>query len=770
MIGATRTDLPPELFPDDPWALIEAAWAPEFHRLTETLFALSNGNIGVRGQFSECVSETDRGTFLNGLYESWPIVHPEFAYGLADLGQTIVNLPDATQFEISIDGVALYPSEAISYSRRLDFRQGLLIEQGHYRGPSGIETTVRRERMVSLSRPDTLGMRLEITTNKPARVDIKSTLTDRQRRGAPKHTDPRKAAPSSRPALLPISTEAGQRRILRSWQTAGSMLPLAIGVDHSVSLPHSAKMSPEGSLALGIQLSPNQPVVIAKWAVFQISTDPAQARQAASDSLDVLTGEPFEHFADEHRQVLDHFWKTADIAVDAGPQIQRAIRWTLFQLRQASMHLDRRSIPAKGLTGQAYDGHYFWDTEIYVMPFLASADPAAAAEVIRYRHATLPQARRRAAELSQKGALYPWRTISGDESSAYFLAGTAQYHIDADIVYAIRHYSRVTGDEQLVRDLGVEIAIETARMWEDLGFYRDGAFHIHGVTGPDEYTALVDDNAYTNAMARMNLRYAAELLDQTRHDDPVGFEELAGRLLLDPAEATAWAEAARSMWIPHDRASGLTPQDGRFLERERWDFEGTPLSKYPLLLHFHPLVIYRFQVLKQADVLLANFLLWDEFDPETKRRNFDFYDPITTGDSSLSPCVHAIMGMEVGRADKALKHFLDALFIDMADLAGNAADGVHMASAGGVWLALVSGFGGMRIGPGAKLRFKPWLPDDWKSLTLRIQHRGVHLTVELTAGHATFTAEDGDLTIEVGGDSIGLAAGRPETVAISQLP
>jgi alpha,alpha-trehalose phosphorylase len=428
---------------------------------------------------------------------------------------------------------------------------------------------------------------------------------------------------------------------------------------------------------------------------------------------------------------------------------------------QAAAQLRDASIPAKGLTGQAYDGHYFWDTEIYLLPFLARALPEKAREILRHRHQMLDAARHRAAELSQRGALFPWRTINGEEASAYFLAGTAQYHIDADVTYAIRTYVEATGDEEFLWECGVEIAVETARLFEDLGFYRNNRFHIHGVTGPDEYTALVDDNTYTNAMARMNMRYAAEVATRMSEEQPSRWEALVERLGVEDDEITRWRLAADAIYIPHDPDLGITPQDDDFLKKEPWDFDGVPPTKYPLLLHFHPLVIYRFQVLKQADVVLADFLLGEEFSPELKRANFDYYDPITTGDSSLSACVQAIMAAEIGYQGKAMQHFMHALFMDLADLAGNTTDGVHMASAGGVWLALVHGFLGLRRHDD-QIRFIPRLPDEWSHLTVNLPHRGRRLRITLKPATIAFDLSGDPLDVEVEDERIALKSGTTE--------
>ncbi len=314
--------------------------------------------------------------------------------------------------------------------------------------------------------------------------------------------------------------------------------------------------------------------------------------------------------------------------------------------------------------------------------------------------------------MSQVGALFPWRTINGEEASAYYAAGTAQYHINAAVVFALRRYLEASGDVDFLAHEGSELLVETARLWVDLGFYGSNgstAFHIHRVTGPDEYTTVVNDNTYTNVMARFNLRYAARTVRFLAEWNPPAFEALRRNTDLDLGELDEWDAAADAMFIPFDEELGIHPQDASFLELEPWDWEGTPASNYPLLLHYHPLVIYRHQVLKQADVVLASFLRREHFSAEQKRRNFDYYDPITTGDSSLSACVQSIVAAEVGYDTLALDYFHRALYLDLCDSHGNTAEGVHVANAGGVWAGIVHGFAGM-VEHGDHVEFAPAPP------------------------------------------------------------
>jgi alpha,alpha-trehalose phosphorylase len=459
--------------------------------------------------------------------------------------------------------------------------------------------------------------------------------------------------------------------------------------------------------------------------------------------------------------------------VQGQPALQQAIRWNLFQVAQAAARAEQSGVPAKGVTGTGYSGHYFWDTEIFVVPFLTYTSPQMARSELRFRYNMLGAARRRAEELAQSGALFPWRTVNGEEASAYYAAGTAQYHIDADIAYALCKYVAASGDQDFMNREGVDILVETARLWADLGFWRENgtgrrSFHIHGVTGPDEYTTVVNDNLFTNVMARYNLAKAAELLRQLKREVPRAYQRVALRLELADEEIDEWALCADAMSIPYDKVTGINPQDAHFLDREVWDLKNTPPEKRPLLLHYHPLVIYRFQVLKQADVVLALFLQGDHFSYEQKRDNFEYYDPITTGDSTLSGIVQSIIAAEVGYHDLALRYFYNALFVDLADLHGNTSDGVHVASTGGVWNILAYGFGGMRDYNNGKITFDPRLPASWPGLTFQVTLRGTRVKVDLTSKEITFTVVEGDLAeLSVRDEHFTVAAGRPLCVPLA---
>jgi alpha,alpha-trehalose phosphorylase len=454
--------------------------------------------------------------------------------------------------------------------------------------------------------------------------------------------------------------------------------------------------------------------------------------------------------------------------------MQQAIRMNLFHILQASARAENNGIAAKGLTGNAYEGHYFWDTEIYVFPFLIYTSPHTAKNLLRFRYGMLDQARARARELSHRGALFPWRTITGDEASAYYAAGTAQYHINADIMHALRKYVNITGDEEFLFQYGAEMLVETARFWYDLGFFsprQKGKFCINGVTGPDEYKTVVNNNTYTNLMARENLRYAIETVERLQVQQQQVFQALIQKTGLETSEVEEWKMAANNMYVPFDATTGIYPQDDTFLDRQPWDFKNTPADRYPLLLFYHPLNIYRRQAIKQADVILAMFLLGHEFSLEAKKRNFEFYDPLTTGDSSLSSCIQAIMALEIGEFHKAVEYVRAALLMDLADIGGNVKDGCHIASMGGTWMVFTYGFAGLRDYDGT-LSFRPQRPPESEaSLRFPLTYRGQVLDVEITADSTTYSLRGGEkLLIRHEDQEITVTRGRPSVIPRTVKP
>jgi alpha,alpha-trehalose phosphorylase len=766
--------LPPDiLYPIEEWRWVERSYAPQFLPQAETIFSVSNGYLGLRGAFEEGEPAYRHGTFVNGFHETWPIEYGESAFGYARVGQTIVNVPDAKIIRLYVDDE---PFEVSSgrirrFERALDMRAGTLDRRVLWETPAGRQLLIESRRLVSFHEKHVAAIAYRVTAlNARAAIVLVSEVVRHGPVAEDHERDPRLARSGSGQILVPQRAEGADRRALLSYLTRNSGMGLACGIDHTLDTECASTVEArwgEGGarVVFHVDAEPDKPIALTKYITYHSSrTDKTEElRERAGRTLDRVVRHGFDQLLADQRAYLDDFWERSDACISPEhPRLQQCLRWNLFQLLQASARADYCGIPAKGLTSQTYDGHYFWDMEAYILPFLIYTAPGRALNVLRYRYSILDRARDRARALSQKGALFPWRTINGEEASANYAAGTAQYHINAAVAHAVVKYVEATGDRDFLHECGAEMLVETARLWYDLGYFserQDGRFCIHRVTGPDEYTTVVNNNTYTNLMARENLRMAADVVERMREEGPDHYRALLLRTGLDAGEAGNWRRAADRMYVPFDTRLGIHPQDDEFLDLEPWDFANVPQDHYPLLLHFHPLVIYRHQVIKQADVVLAMFLLGREFSPEQKKRNFDYYDELTTGDSSLSACIQGIMALEIGHEELGLRYLVDALLMDLADASGNVKDGCHIASMGGTWMGVVYGLAGFRDYRG-RLSFRPHR--QVQDLRFRLTVRGQRLAVAIKAGRATYTLEQGEgLTIHHLDERLDLKPGEP---------
>jgi alpha,alpha-trehalose phosphorylase len=769
MLHHERLRPPSHDYPADEWNVIEKRFHPEFLAQLETMLALGNGYLGMRGCPEEGGPNAENATLINGFYETRPIVYAEEAYGFAKTGQTIFSVTDSKIIKLFVDDEPFWLPNAnlLSYDRRLNMKSGTLDREILWETPAGKQVLITSRRLISFANRHVAAISYRVTLlNAAASLVISSEMATNEPSARINGDDPRQTKAFSGRVLHQRASYSKDRRIVLCHATEKSRLVLTCATDNAIetSCPHAYKVvhtGDFGQVAFTIEARPGCPIQLTKYMVYHTSRT-ASAEELcgrAEWTLDRVMNRGFQQLLASQEQYLDDFWRRSDVQVRdvredrtqrSTVEIQQAIRFNLFHILQASARAEDTGVPAKGLTGQAYEGHYFWDTEIYLLPFLTYTSPRIARNLLTFRYKMLPQARARARQLGHRGAMFPWRTISGEEASAYYAAGTAQYHINADIMYALRKYVQATGDELFLRDCGAEMLVETARLWLDLGFYSDakgGKFCINGVTGPDEYNAVVDNNAYTNLMARENLRYAGRTVESLRVTEPDAYKAIVHKTALEPSEVEAWIRAAENIYVPYDEKLKIIPQDDNFLDKEPWDFRNTPRDHYPLLLFYHPLNIYRKQVIKQADVVLAMFLLGDQFSLEAKKHNFEFYDPLTTGDSSLSSCVEAIIAAQIGDIQKAIRYGMAALLMDLADVGGNVKDGCHIASMGGTCLALTYGFGGMRDDDGTLSFWPHRAPEDNAIIRFPLTYRGQMLQVEIGLEKVQYALREGECLV-----------------------
>ena len=742
-------------FPVEPWAVRETELDLDKLAQTESVFALANGHIGLRGNLDEGEPYGIPGTYLGGFYEVRPLPYAEAGFGYPEDGQTVVNVTNGKIIRLLVEDEPFDVRYGVvrTHERVLDLRDGVLRRTVEWTSPTGRTVRVSSTRLVSFTHRAVAAIEYIVEAiDGEFPVVLQSGLVANES-GPVASADPRAAAALASPLESDFYDCEGLRAVLVH-HTRQSGLTMAAAMNHLVQGPDgtgtdSESFADTARVVVTADLVPGKPLRIVKLLTYGWSAERSASalrdQVSAAGAGAIHTG--WDGLRSAQRTYLDDFWERSDVEIDGDSELQQAIRFGLFHTLQAGARGEQRAIAAKGLTGPGYDGHTFWDTETFVLPVLTYTAPHAAADALRWRHSTLDLARERARTLGLKGSAFAWRTIRGQECSSYWPAGTAAFHINADIADAVRRYQVAADDPKFERTVGLELLTETARLWRSLGHHdATGAFRIDGVTGPDEYSAIADNNVYTNLMAQRNLRAAADAV--ARHP------RRAAELKIDEEEAAGWRDAAERMVIPYDSALGVHPQAEGFTTHQLWNFEACRPDQYPLLLNFPYFDLYRKQVVKQADLVLALFACGDSFSAEEKERDFDYYEPLTVRDSSLSACVQAVVAAEVGHLDLAYDYFAEAALMDLDDLEHNTKDGIHIASVAGTWIAAVAGFGGMRD-YGEHVSFSPRLPAALTRLKFRLTLRGRSLRVEVDDRHARYSLVDGTpLEIRHHGDPV----------------
>jgi alpha,alpha-trehalose phosphorylase len=760
-----------DCFAVEPWSIHETKFDMRQLAEAESIFALSNGHIGWRANLDEGEPHVTNGSYLNAFYEEVPLPYAETAYGYPEAGQTILNVTDGKIVRLLVDDEPFDIRYGIlrSHERELDMRAGVLRRTVEWESPAHRSVRVRSTRLVSLEHRSVAAVLYEVEPlDGTLDVVLQSELVANEPVAGVGRRDPRSADVIESPLVPNFAAASGHRAVLVH-STRKSRLHMAAAMDHVVSGSRRAQTGIEAEedharLTVTATLRRGQRLRLVKFVAYawsSLRSVPA-LRSQVEGALATAMEHGWDGLARSQRAYLRRFWSRADVEVDGDPEIQQAIRFALFHVLQAAARAETRAIPAKGLTGPGYDGHTFWDMEAFVLPVLTYTAPAAVADALRWRHFILDKARQRARDLGFKGAAFPWRTIRGEECSGYWPASTAALHINADIADAVLRYVSATGDAKFEEAVGVELLVETARLWMSVGHLnRYGHFCIDGVTGPDEYSALMDNNIYTNLMAQRNLVAAADAAE--RH------QRAAKRLKVTRREISTWRRWARTVHLPYDRELGVHKQATQFTDHEAWDFEQTSIDHYPLFLHYPYLDIYRKQVIKQADLVLAMHLRGDAFTAEQKARNFAYYEALTVRDSSLSSCTQSIMAAEVGAMQLAHDYLGEAALMDLHDLEHNVADGVHMGSLAGAWQAVVAGLGGMRH-HGAELSFAPRLPPGIRRVAFRMTFQERLLRVTVARSRATYELLRGhSIRFDHFGEEVRLTRRAPLTRTIPRL-
>lgn len=719
--------------------------------LKETLFSLGNGYLGVRGNFEEGYKEglnSIRGTYINAFHDKTDIKYGEKLHGFPDQQEKLLNIIDAQTIQIYIneEQFSLFDGEILEYKRELYFDQGYVERNVRWRSHKGDEVNITFRRLVSFVTKELFAVHVKVEpVNNNMNIRIVSKVNGNVSNYVDKD-DPRIASGhAKRLRVIQSGYENGYSNVVdETYETKFRVAAAAKTNLIDCSYEHQVDARAEEGVTETYRFDTSERVEFQKFTIFTDTIRHGENLvEAGNELLDEVLDLTFDQLLEKQKEYLGEFWTISDIEIDGDDQLQEGIRFNLYHLLQSVGKDEKSNIAAKGLSGEGYEGHYFWDTEIYMFPVFLMTNPKIARNLLLNRYGILESAKVRAKEVGHtKGALFPWRTINGGESSAFFPAGTAQYHISADIAYSFIQFYQVTKDDEFFKNYSAELLIETARLWMDTGHFYKGKFRIDDVTGPDEYTCIVNNNYYTNAMAKYNLEWAVKAYSILQEDMDV-FNKIQEKTSVTPEEVTEWQKAAEKMYLPYNDELQINAQDDTFLQKKKWDLSNTPQEKFPLLLNYHPLTLYRYQVCKQADTVLAHFLLDDIESLDVMKRSYDYYEKVTTHDSSLSYCIFSVMASKFGYDDKAYQYFNKTARLDIDNIHKNTKDGLHMANMGGTWLAIVYGFAGLRIKNG-ELHLNPHLPEKWKKLSFKLVYLGSLLKIDMSQDRVTYSLEEGE--------------------------
>lgn len=767
------------------WQVRESGFDAEQASTFETLFTVGNGRLGTRGTLEEGHVGERSGTFLSGVYDGYQVP-------VIDL----VNAPDWLSLAVTVDGVRLDVQSAtvVEHERALDFRHGVLWRRTVFADGEGRRTQLETLRFASFADRRLCGLRVEVTPlDHDAEVDVQSAL-DGHRRNL------------ERLPFYPEGTEFAPEVRWDKWAEARHLVEVGKAEDAEAVYLEMRTIETDVALGYGavLQSSPapdrrtvrrgyerieeqqhftvpaGRTVRCDKLVSIATSRDEVDdLRASCLETLRLHATAGFDTGLARSREVWEQMWADCDCAIDGDPDGTLAVRFGLYQLLIAANGDDPSvNIGAKSLSGEGYRGHVFWDTEVLMLPFFIYTQPSTARSLLHYRYHTLQAARDLARETDLRGARYPWESAGTgrEECPIWTVDGANRFwtrdeeiHVSADVAYGILTYVEATGDTELLTEFGAEILFETSRFWVSRTTYEPATdrYSILQVMGPDEFHSHVDNNAFTNRMAQWALTQSAQVYADLAENQPEALSAIVAKIGLDPEEVEQWRNVATKIVYHLDPARGLLEQFDGYFERldvavTEWDQNNMP--RYPE--GYHHFNCEDTQLLKQPDVVMLMHVLPDEFSEEVKKANFEYYEARTLHKSSLSPAIHAIMGIEVGDSTRALQYFQRSALVDLTNNQGNTEEGIHIASAGGTWQILVSGFGGFRVRH-QQMTFNPWLPAGWQQIHFRLRWRGASVQVAISHTEATFTLRAADGATEdivVRGQQVTLVANTPLTV------
>lgn len=701
----------------------------------ESVFHTANGYIGVRGAFEEgycCDVRSVRGCYINGVYDITSMNQAEPLYGLVDRKQTIVNLAEVQDIRIWADGELV--SVRGSYERAVDLDCGIVSRSFTFSLNDGSSLSVVYERFCSFDLSCIFALRCRVTGSR--RHDF-TIVTGHHSKVSNFHdpSDPRLASEAGEFLSIEETAVKDDDISLVKVRTNTSGIEVSSAVHDSIPSASMNLLISDGVAERTFSISDEKGFTFTRLVSLSDSVRYSDTEHTSLDMLHRALSLTYDGLVEKQKEHMSDFWHRTGFFLEGDDRLESAINYNLFSLLQSAGRDGFCHLAAKGLSGEGYEGHYFWDTEIYVQPIFSLIMPSVSRNLLTYRYRTLDKARENARILGHEtGALYPWRTISGEECSGYFPSGSAQYHINGAVAHAVIEYYEMSGDEDFMISMGLEMLYEICLLWLDTGVYTSRGFEIHDVTGPDEYTCIVNNNFYTNCCARYDFEKTAALMkDFTERGKKLPFR-YSGEILDE------FVKAASLIYLPRDDEKCIDAQDDSFLYKKKLDLSVVPPDKRPMLLHYHPLYLYRRQICKQADTVLAHLLYPEYTTRERMLNSIRYYESVTTHDSSLSKCAFALQSFALGLVDEGLAYFGSSSEIDLEDSHGNTRDGIHTANMGGSYLTIFKGLGGFRIQDGLP-SFAPILPSRLKSYGFNVNFRGNVITVNVNGKGASFTSE-----------------------------
>lgn len=707
----------------------------------ESMFALGNGYLGLRGTYDEKDNEIGQvsGMYINGVFGRFPLKHLLEFKGFATHDQFTVNLPDWRVFNLYIDGEKACASNKniISHRRELNFLSGKLCRSFIFETKSGKQCSVESIRVVNMDEVHGAEISYTVTPiNFNGNVVIESLVLKNNDMNDLHYTKTLFESEENHTYTQLCSIPSTEQQI------SISVAHQIIGSDYKCD----SDISESGfKYEVNANLMANQKITVNKYAAFAATIDNFEDLTEYTKSLAEKNREKGTDVLFKNQAAFwNAHWENADIKISGNSADQQAVRYSLFQLRQQLSTTNACSIGATGLTGPGYSGKVFWDTEMYLMPYYNFTYPETQKDLLMYRYRILDKARARAMEFDAPGAMYSWASIDGEETSFIYEASTAEYHLNSDIVYAIWRYVDTTEDKEFLYNYGAEIVFETAKFMSWRGTFskaRGGRFCLNAVCGPDEYACGVNNNCYTNFMLRFHLNFALEIVKEMKAFVPEKFDKLCKKIHLSDSDFSLWKKAADNIYYSYNEEYGIYEQDDSFLYEDEVDMTSLPMN-YDIRFLYHPLDLWRLQVSKQADVVLLNFVLGNLFTKEEKERCYDYYEPRCNHGSSLSTAVHSIMAQELGRPE-AYEYFRCSAYMDIGDFKKNTNNGIHIACLGGVWMSVVNGFLGMRHSIDG-ISFKPNIPTVWKEYNCRVNYKNSLIEINVCKQKVTFALVKGE--------------------------